>query len=168
MTEDDKLSTGVSGLKLSVVVSETNLVGNDKEWWVDTAATRHICSDRKMFSTYQKVDHGDQIFMGNSATSKVEGQGKVVLKFTSGLELILNGLLHVPDIQKNLVSGLLVNNHGFKLVFVSNKFVLTKNGVYVGKWYGLLEMNVMTVVPTVNTVINKVDSSAYMLEFSNV
>ena len=37
-------------------VSEMNLVKNTNEWWVDTGATRHICSDKKMFSTYQFVD----------------------------------------------------------------------------------------------------------------
>ena len=26
--------------------------GNTKEWWVDTGATRHVCSEKKMFSTY--------------------------------------------------------------------------------------------------------------------
>ena len=71
--------------------------------------------------------------MGNSSSSKVEGQGKVVLKMTSGKELTLNNMLHVPEIQKNLVSGSLLSKKGFKLVFVSNNFILTKNGIYIGK-----------------------------------
>lgn len=65
---------------------------------MDTGAIRHVCSERNMFSTYQPVNNGEQVFMGNSATSKVEGQGKVVLKMTSGKELTLNNVLHVPDI----------------------------------------------------------------------
>ena len=67
-------------------------------------ATRHVCSDKKMFSSYQTIDNGEQLFMGNSSSSKVEGQGKVVLKMTSGKELNLNDMLHVPKIQKNLLS----------------------------------------------------------------
>ena len=71
----------------------------------DTGATRHVCSNKKMFSSYQSIDNGEKIFMGNSSSSKVEGQGKVVLKMTSGKELTLNDVLHVPEIRKNLVSG---------------------------------------------------------------
>ncbi|KAL6333744.1 hypothetical protein AAG906_028930 [Vitis piasezkii] len=102
--------------------------------------------------------------------SKVEGRGKVILKMTSGKELTLNDVLHVPDIRKNLVSGSLLSKNGFKLVFVSDKFVLTKNEMFVGKGYlsdGLFKMNVMTVVPkSINN--NKIDSSAYLLESSNI
>ena len=71
-------------------------MGNTKEWWVDTGATRHICSDKKMFSSYEEINDGEQLFMGNSSTSKVEGKGKVILKMTYGKELTLNDVLHVP------------------------------------------------------------------------
>ena len=119
----------VSDMNLSAVVSEVNFIGNNtKEWCVDTGATRHVCSDKKMFSSYQTIDNGEQLFIGNSSSSKVEGQGKVVLKMTSGKELTLNDVLHVPEIQKNLVSGSLLSKKGFKLVFVSDNFILSKNG----------------------------------------
>ena len=93
MTEVDD----VSYMNLLAVVSEVNFIGsNTKEWWVDIGATRHVCSDKKMFSSYQTIDNGEQLFMGNSSSSKVEGQGKVVLKMTSGKELTLNDVLQVP------------------------------------------------------------------------
>ena len=124
-----------------------------------------------MFSSYQSIDNGEQLFMGNSSSSKVEGQGKVVLKMTSGKELTLNDVLHVPKIRKNLVSGSLLSKKGFKLVFVSDNFILTKNGMYVGKGYmsnGLFKMNVMTVVPPTKNINNKNTLFAYMLKSSNV
>ena len=124
----------VSDMNLSAVVSEVNFIGsNTKEWWVDTGATRHVCSDKKMFSSYQTIDNGEQLFMGNSSSSKVEGQGKVVLKMTSGKELTLNDVLHVPEIRKNLVSGSLLSKKGFKLVFVSDNFILSKKKDVCGK-----------------------------------
>ena len=89
----------VSVMNLSAVVSEVNFIGsNTKEWWVDTGATHHVCSDKKMFSSYQTIDNGEQLFMGNFSSSKVEGQGKAVLKMTSSKELTLNDVLHVPEI----------------------------------------------------------------------
>ena len=78
--------------------------------------------------------------MGNSAVSKVEGKGKVILKWTSGKELTLNDVLHVPDIRKNLISGSILSKKGFRMVFESDKFVLTKGGMYVGKGYLVNEL----------------------------
>jgi len=37
-----------------------------------------------------------------SATSKIEGDGKVILKLTSVRELILTNVVHVPNMRKNL------------------------------------------------------------------
>ncbi|VVA37216.1 PREDICTED: retrotransposon, partial [Prunus dulcis] len=75
-----------------------------KDWWIDTGATKHICGDKSMFSTYQEISGGEQLYMGNSTTAAIVGKGKVLLKFTSGKELTLLDVLHVPDIRKNLVS----------------------------------------------------------------
>ena len=120
-------------MNLSVVVTGANLVRNPRELWVDTGVTCHIYIDNKMFSLYEKVDGSDHLTMGNSYTPRAVGQGTLVLKMTSGNELTLKNVLHVPDVWKNLVSGSLLSNAGFKLVFVSDKFVMNKNDVYVGK-----------------------------------
>ena len=56
------------------------------------------------------------MFLGNSATSEIKGQGKVILKMTFGKELTLTNVLYGPEIHKNLVSSSLLNNHGFQLV----------------------------------------------------
>ena len=69
------------------------------------------------------------------------------------------------------MSGSLLSKKGFKLVFVSDNFILTKNGMYVGKGYmrnGLFKMNIMTIVPPIKNINKNSTSSAYMLESSNV
>ncbi|XP_062014673.1 uncharacterized protein LOC133731277 [Rosa rugosa] len=98
IAEEDKLSCGISYINLSTVISEVNVITNSDDWWVDTGATRHICFDKKMFTTYEEMDQGEQLFMGNSSTSGIEGQGNVTLKLTSGKILTLTEVLHVPDI----------------------------------------------------------------------
>ena len=73
-------------------------------------------------------------------------KGTVDLEFTSGKVLSLNDVYHVPDVRKNLVSGSLLNKHGFKLVFESDKFVLSKGGIFVGKGYmyqGMFKLNII-------------------------
>ncbi|XP_073057051.1 uncharacterized protein [Primulina eburnea] len=90
----ENISQEVSNMNLCAVISEVNLVGsNPREWWIDTGATRHVCSDKEMFATLEESENGEKLFMGNSATSEIKGQGKVVLKMTSRKELTLNNVV---------------------------------------------------------------------------
>ena len=89
----DGIPKDVSDINLTTVISEENLVGsNPKEWWIDTGATRHVCYDKKMFFTFEPIEIGEKVFMGNFATSDIKGQGKVVLKMTYGKELTLKNV----------------------------------------------------------------------------
>nr|GEX06173.1 BTB/POZ domain-containing protein NPY2-like [Tanacetum cinerariifolium] len=72
----------------------TNVV----DWWVDTGATKHICNSRRMFVSYQKVNEPEPMFMGNKITSKIKGKGKVILKLTSGNDLVFS---NVKEYQEN-------------------------------------------------------------------
>ena len=40
-----------------------------------------------MFSTFDLIEIGEKVFMGNSTTFEIKDQGKVVLKMTYGKEL---------------------------------------------------------------------------------
>ena len=56
------LTKDVEDLSLVAVVSEVNLVGsNPKEWWIDTGATRHVCTNRAHFSTFEPVRGGKDL-----------------------------------------------------------------------------------------------------------
>ena len=117
---------------LVAVVTDVCIVSHSKGWWIDTRAIKHICGDRSLFTTYEETDGSEKLYMGNATTFPVVGKGKVLLKWTSGKILTLTDVCHVPEIRKNLVFGTLLNKNGFKLVFESNKFTLTKGGMYVG------------------------------------
>ncbi|XP_071694471.1 uncharacterized protein [Rutidosis leptorrhynchoides] len=168
MVDDaDSLVAMVSDL--TIIVSEVNLVGsNTREWWVDTGATHHVCADQSLFNTFKEVSSADKLFIGNSAIADIKGEGNVILKMTSGKKLTLTNVLYVPEIRKNLVSGWLLNKFGFRLVFESDKVLLTKCGVYVSKGYalnGMFKLNAMVI----NIEANKTSTtSVYLLESSNV
>ena len=108
--------------------------------------------------------------MGNSATSEIKGKGTVFLKMTSGKELKLQNVLYVPDIRKNLVSGTLLSVHGFKMVFESQKFILSKAGMFVGRGYVLNGMWKLNAISVKSKTMNKnaSSSSVYMIESFNL
>jgi hypothetical protein len=98
---------------------------DDVSWWVDSGATIHVCKDRSWFKTYESMNDGSILHMGNESTALVHGRGCVDLKFSSGKIVSLFNILHVPDIRKNLVSSSVLNNCGYKQVIESNKLVLS-------------------------------------------
>ncbi|CAA7023747.1 unnamed protein product [Microthlaspi erraticum] len=127
----EKNQANLTESDMVAVVTEANMVEeNPMLWWYDTGATTHICIDRQMFSTYQKSKGDDRLLMGNVSHSKIEGTGKVVLKMTSGRELTLNNVKHVPDMRKNLISGTLMSKHGFAINFESDQLIL-RNMVFL-------------------------------------
>ncbi|XP_077231988.1 uncharacterized protein LOC143865549 [Tasmannia lanceolata] len=162
MVESGTVIHGTEVKKLITVDFEVNMVFNVSDWWVDTGATIHVCCDRSAFVTYHQVDESEMLFMGNSSTAKVMGKWKVDLKLTSGKVLTLHQVLYVPEVRKNLISGYLLNKHGYKLVFEYDKFILTKGGMFVGKGYacgGLFKLNV-----SINEINKISDFSAYIIE----
>ncbi|XP_010544457.1 PREDICTED: uncharacterized protein LOC104817078 [Tarenaya hassleriana] len=124
-----EIASRVEDIDLCVMISEVNLVGNPKEWWMDSGATRHVYANKWMFSSYVPAKDGETVFMGNSTTAKVEGTGKVALKMTSEKIVTLINVLHVPEIQKNLVSTSLMVKHGFNKDEAIVAFKQSKNEV---------------------------------------
>ncbi|GJZ54514.1 pol polyprotein [Tanacetum coccineum] len=90
------------------MISKVNLVGsNNSGWWVNTGEIRHVCADKSMFHSFF---HSFRAYMGNSTTADIKGEGDVILKMTSEKKLKLTN---------------------------SDKFVLSKNQMYVGKGYAV-------------------------------
>ncbi|GKC22808.1 zinc finger, CCHC-type containing protein [Tanacetum coccineum] len=123
-------------------------------------ATQYVYNDQTMFKTYEPLY--SMLYMGNHSTAQVKGKGKIDLVFTSGNTLTLNDVLHVLDVHKNLVSRSLLNKFGFKLVFKSDKFILSKGGKFVGKGYhtgGMFKLNIKDVGNSSVNDVNMTDIS---------
>ncbi|KAD3067702.1 hypothetical protein E3N88_35582 [Mikania micrantha] len=127
------------------LISEACYVQDDDiAWWVDSGATSHVCKDLRWFKDFQPIEDGSVIKMGNVATEPIKGLGKVKLVFTSGKCLCLDNVLYVPGIRKNLLSGIMLNNCGYKQVLESDKFILSRHGTFVGFGYlcnGMFKLN---------------------------
>jgi hypothetical protein len=102
------------------MISEIFMLKEDGSWWIDSCASRHVCNERSLFKTFETMEDGCILFMGNSTTAAVKGKGTVNLEFTFGNVLTLIDVYYVPEIRKNLVSGGLLKKFGFKCVFESD------------------------------------------------
>jgi hypothetical protein len=125
------------------------------DWWVDTGANIHVCADISLFSFYQTRWAGS-LLMGNWARAAVRDVGTVDLKLTSGKTVQLRNVHHVPSIRKNLISGSLLCRDGHKLVFESNKCVISKFGTFIGKGYESIGLFRLSLVDTCSKSVNHV------------
>ncbi|WVZ98076.1 hypothetical protein U9M48_043557 [Paspalum notatum var. saurae] len=73
--------------------------------------------------TINTVTRDCSVLMGNGSAASVLGIGT------------LKNVQHVPSMNKNLVSGSLLLRDGFKVVLESNKVVVSRHGLFIGKGY---------------------------------
>ena len=97
--------------------------------------------------------------MGNESHVHVLGVSTIILKFISEKTMLLKNVQHVPSIKKNLVSGLLLCRDGYKLVFESNKCILSKYGTFVGKGYDSGDLFHLSLHDTCNKSVNNIVSN---------
>ena len=127
------------------------MVTNEKKWVVNSSATRHICENKKFFSTYTSFnDEEEVVYLEDLRIANVLGKGKVLLKLTLGKTLALNEMMHVPNIRANLVSMALLGKFRIKVLFEFDKIVMTKNNVFMGKGYYNHELIVLNIANVMN------------------
>ena len=87
------------------------------------------------------------------------------LALTSRKKVTLTNVLHVPKMNKNLMSGDLLCKARIKFVYESRKLILSRNDVFSGKGYSTEGMVKLLVVTNDQlNVINKNVSFAYVVD----
>ncbi|GJZ63363.1 zinc finger, CCHC-type containing protein [Tanacetum coccineum] len=124
-------------------------------WWIDSGATTHVCKYRCWFKTYEPVEDESVLYMGDDLFAPVHGKGSVMLEFSLGKSITLFNVLYVPKPHKNLISGPVLNKCGYKQVYESDKYILSKCGVFVGFGYynnGMFMLNLNKVLDDSDSV----------------
>ena len=128
--------------------------------WVDFGAMMHVCNNKEQFRTYDEFSIEQQVLIGSHNKAKVLRNGNVKVKMSSDKMLILTNVFYVPDIKNNLVSTNLLCKSGVKVVLESDKLILSKNEIFVGKGYATDDMYKLS-------IINKeVSSCTYIVDSS--
>nr|GEV61343.1 hypothetical protein [Tanacetum cinerariifolium] len=101
-----------------LVVWERGLRTNPKTK-IDYGATTHVCKDCCWFKTYEPVEDGSVLYMGDNHFAPVHGKESVALEFSSGKTITLYNVLYVPKLRNNLVSGPMLNKCGYKHTYMN-------------------------------------------------
>ncbi|GKB23755.1 retrovirus-related pol polyprotein from transposon TNT 1-94 [Tanacetum coccineum] len=148
----NKKDESANELHMASVTTTTN------DWWYDSGVTTHVCNNKDLFKTYKETEDGHEVMMADNHTSKVIGSRNIEIQFTSEKKLTIMNVLHVPNIRKNLVSGFKLCKSRVKAVIESDKVIMSKANVFVGKAYacdGMFKLN-----------INKITSFAYLPDYN--
>eukprot|EP00253_Pinus_taeda_P006476 PITA_06476 len=136
----EEKTTSDEGGDVYLASSSTHV--DHEAWLIDSGASFRFTPHREWFCKYEKYDGGD-VLLGDDRKAIIFFRGKVKLKLQGGRVKTLPGVLHIPALDKNLISVSNLDDAGVKVVFDKDtcKMVqgalLLMQGVWIGTLYKL-------------------------------
>lgn len=96
-------------------------VTSQEDWYFDSGASKHITSQRNLFSVFDATSERGTVTCANNSAYAIQGVGKIVLTATHGGSFTLTDVLYVPGIQKNLLSVPAIAMGGLEVTFSGRK-----------------------------------------------
>ena len=84
-------------------------------WLIDSGASCHMTPHREWFYEYEKYNGGD-VYLGDDSPVSIIGLGRVKLKLKDGRIRTLPGVLHIPNLARNLIYVKTMDVAGVKTV----------------------------------------------------
>ncbi|GJY17421.1 zinc finger, CCHC-type containing protein [Tanacetum coccineum] len=163
-----------------LVVRERGLRTNPKTkvdaiaWWIDSGATTHVCKDRCWFKTYEPVEDGSVLYMGDEHFAPIHGKGSVALEFSSRKTITLFNVLYVPKLRFGYYNnGMFMLNLNKVLddsdsVYISSSSTVVNSSLWHARlghvhYKRMLEMSKDDLIPAINENIEKLIYVIFML-----
>jgi hypothetical protein len=102
---------------------KTHDTKESNEWYVDSGATQHMCSQRELFEDYQDISTSP-VCLADGRSIPVKGKGTINLGIETDQnvrKIYMKDVLYVPDLRGGLISVK-------KTVEVGNEVIFGKNG----------------------------------------
>lgn len=135
----------------------------DDLWIMDSGASAHMTHKREFFSELRDADINTIVKLGNNQELVVKGVGIVRIKKLINdkwFESVINDVLFIPDLRKNLFSEGVVTAKGMKIVKENDSASVYENGCLVAcavkEANNLYRLLFETIVPEIN-VVTKTD-----------
>lgn len=114
----------------------------NNNWILDSGASSHMCSDKKLFSSLKK--YNQKVFIASGENVEASGIGEVNLK-SFGTNITLSNVLFVPVLNSNFLSVSKIIKNGCRVQFADNKAYVNsvnneliliadlQNGIYLSR-----------------------------------
>jgi hypothetical protein len=96
------------------LVAFAGCANSDDEWILDFAASFHICTNRDWFVTYDSLQGGGSVRLGDNSPRDIVGIGSIQIKMHDGIVRTLADVRHIPSMSKNLISLSTLDAKGYK------------------------------------------------------
>lgn len=136
--------------------SDLSVVKEDSMWILDSGASVHMTYRREFFCEYKEYNDNDnyrEVKLGNKQNIKVLGEGTILInRKVKGLweESVLENVLYVPDLRRNLFSEGAVTRRGYVIMKNDKSAQIIKDNIVVMsahlKENNLYELDIKTVV----------------------
>jgi hypothetical protein len=133
--EDDKaiVASGDSSDSGDVLIAFASCVSMNSEWILHSACSYHVCINKDWFSTYEPVQNGGLVRMGDNTPCEVIGIGSVKIKTHDGMTRTLIDVRHIPTMFRNLISLSTLDNLGYKYFASGGVLKVSKGSLIVMK-----------------------------------
>ncbi|GJR97560.1 zinc finger, CCHC-type containing protein [Tanacetum coccineum] len=89
--------------KLMLQAQRVRWMDDDVAWWVDLGATIHVCKNRYWFKTYESLNDGSILNMGNESTTLVHGRGCVDLRLNIVNDNIASAFISTSKLNDSIL-----------------------------------------------------------------
>ncbi|GAU43866.1 hypothetical protein TSUD_179610 [Trifolium subterraneum] len=117
MTENDNGSDQGPLLMMPTTKDE---FGKQEGWYLDTCCSNHMSSNKKWLINYDSSKKST-IRFADSITVKSEGIGDMLIKGKDGNQVLITGVMDVPDVPSNILSIEQLVEKGFTLSLGNNQ-----------------------------------------------
>ena len=103
-----------------------NVDSNNLDTWIiDSGATQHMSSKDVNMRNYEAMQGTKKIYLADNKTLEAKGQGDITMKCMlpnqESTDITFGRVLHVPDLQKNLISVPSITKNGGSVNFTDEK-----------------------------------------------
>ena len=128
------------------------------EWFIDSAATKHMTRDKSLLINYTQYKTPTDIYLGDNTAIRALGEGMVKLPMGTDFHLELHKVLYVPKLAKNLLSVPAMISMCAEVKFRNEECIVSKEGKdYV---IGKLVNGTLYTVNTVESARSATDQTA--------
>jgi hypothetical protein len=122
---------GRSGAGEVLFMANTRVSGSG--WLLDSGASSHMSPSRSDFETYAQLNEMIEVRIADGEALTAVGVGNVRLVLPDGTTAVVSEVLHIPGLDRRLMSVAKLVQRGFEVVFGQSKCTIVRDGKVILK-----------------------------------